>query len=397
MSDRPTILAISSYFKGERFLERAHERGARVYLLTLEGLLGDPWPRHALEDLVAQPAKSPLDVTLRIVAYLARTIKFDHVVALDDFDVETAAAIREHLRLPGMNTSTARLFRDKLAMRVRAQELGVPVPAFTALFSDADVRDYARRVPPPWMHKPRGQASAVGISKVKSEEELLRLVAEEGDLRAEHLLEAYLPGDVHHVDSLVAGGEILLEEAHRCGTPPFDVAHGGGVYSATTVARGSEDERALRALNRTLVLGFGLVDGTAHFEFIKAKDGSGFYFLEGGARVGGAHTTEMIEAATGLNPWSVWADLVLDGRRFHMPAATAGYGGLLITLSREEHPDLSRFDRPEVFYRAPEKFHAGLVFRAETHARVTELVDTHVERFRREITHVLPAPKEASH
>ena len=145
MSDRPTILAISSYFKGERFLERAHERGARVYLLTLEGLLGDPWPRHALEDLVAQPAKSPLDVTLRIVAYLARTIKFDHVVALDDFDVETAAAIREHLRLPGMNTSTARLFRDKLAMRVRAQELGVPVPAFTALFSDADVRDYAAR------------------------------------------------------------------------------------------------------------------------------------------------------------------------------------------------------------------------------------------------------------
>ena len=312
MSESTHVLCISSYFKGNRFLERLHERGAKVHLLTLDTLLGEPWSRHAITEVYGQPAKAPLDVTLRIVAYLMRAIRFDAVVALDDFDVETAAAVREMVRMPGMDVSTARLFRDKLAMRVRAQELGVPVPAFTGLFHDASIVEFTARVPPPWMHKPRGSASAVGIRKIASSAELWQLVDEEGDARADHVLERYLPGDVFHVDSLVSEGRILLEEVHRCDTPPFDVAHGGGVYCVTTAPRGSAEERELRALNRAVLEGFGMTEGTSHVEFIRARDGSGFAFLECGARVGGAHTTEMIEAAIGYSPWALWADLTLD-------------------------------------------------------------------------------------
>jgi hypothetical protein len=53
--------------------------------------------------------------------HLSRRVKIDAVVPLDDFDVEKAAALREHLRLPGMGDSQARLFRDKLAMRTTAK------------------------------------------------------------------------------------------------------------------------------------------------------------------------------------------------------------------------------------------------------------------------------------
>ena len=46
--------------------------------------------------------------------------KLDRIVALDEFDMETAATLREHLRMPGMGLTTMRYFRDKLAMRMRA-------------------------------------------------------------------------------------------------------------------------------------------------------------------------------------------------------------------------------------------------------------------------------------
>ena len=39
--------------------------------------------------------------------------------------MENAAALREHLRIPGMGLTTVRYFRDKLAMRGRAKEEGI--------------------------------------------------------------------------------------------------------------------------------------------------------------------------------------------------------------------------------------------------------------------------------
>ena len=48
---------------------------------------------------------------------MARGRRFDRVVALDEFDLEIAALIREHMRLPGMGVTATAFYRDKLAMR----------------------------------------------------------------------------------------------------------------------------------------------------------------------------------------------------------------------------------------------------------------------------------------
>jgi hypothetical protein len=54
------------------------------------------------------------------VSHLAKNEGIDRLVPLDDFDLEMAASLREHLRIPGMGETTIRYFRDKLAMRARA-------------------------------------------------------------------------------------------------------------------------------------------------------------------------------------------------------------------------------------------------------------------------------------
>ena len=46
--------------------------------------------------------------------------------------METAATLREHLRIPGMGLTTMRYFRDKLAMRMRALDRNVRVPDFVS-------------------------------------------------------------------------------------------------------------------------------------------------------------------------------------------------------------------------------------------------------------------------
>jgi biotin carboxylase len=396
-ADRPmTMLVLASYFKGERFLEQAHRRGARLYLFTQAALLSKPWPRHAVVDVFAQPDHSPLQHTLHAVAYLARSRIFDRVVALDDYDVETAAAIREHLRLPGMGDTTARYFRDKLAMRTKASESGIPVPPFVRIVNDDELRDFMANVPAPWMLKPRSEASAAGIVKVQTPEQLWRTLDTLGDRRSYFLLEKYLPGDVYHVDSIVKDRVALFSEVHRCGTPPFDVANGGGIYTSRTVERGSAIDVALRALNARILEELGLVQGVSHVEFIRTPEGQ-LYLLETSARVGGAHTAEMVETATGLNLWEQWADLEIDGPAYRLPPPRQEYGGLLMALARVERPDLSAYTEPEVVYRASEPFHAGLVVRSPSHSRVEALLDDYAGRMARDFLAVLPPQERPSH
>ena len=108
----PTILCMASYFKGGRFLESCKALGCHTILITSEDLADEPWPRASIDEFFVMPFNnlfSQPDIT-NAVSYLARTRKIDRIIALDDFDVETVADLREHLRMPGMGGSTARYF-----------------------------------------------------------------------------------------------------------------------------------------------------------------------------------------------------------------------------------------------------------------------------------------------
>src|SRR5262249_1683553 len=145
-----------------------------------------------------------------------RSRKIDRFVALDDFDIEVAAFLREHFRMTdtGHGESTARLFRDKLAMRVKAREIGIRIPEFCPLFNHAAVRSFLARVPGPWLVKPRSEASAAGIRKAQTADDVWKRIDELGDEQSFHLVEQMVPGDLFHVDSLSANGKVLFAEVN---------------------------------------------------------------------------------------------------------------------------------------------------------------------------------------
>jgi len=388
-----TVLCLASYEKGQEFIRECKRLGCRVLLLTLEKLRDADWPREAVDESFYMPEEFPLEALVRSVSFVARDRRVDRIVPLDDFDVETAAALREHLRLPGMGDTTARYFRDKLAMRVKARDHGILVPEFAHVLNREDIRDYVNRVPPPWVLKPRSEASAVGIRKVSSADELWPLLEELGDRQSFHLLERFVAGDIFHVDSIVSEREVVFAASSKYGVPPMEVAHGGGVFMTRVIARDSPDAQALEALNRDLLRTLGLARGVTHTEFIKGADGR-FYFLETAARVGGANIAEVVEAATGVNLWREWARIEVAGEHggYEVPEARDDYAGIVISLARQERPDTSAYDDPEIVFRLDKRHHVGLLVASRDPRRVEELLHTYVRRFLQDFSATLPAP-----
>ena len=176
-----TILCIATYFKGDAFLRECKALGCTVLLLTTDKLVGAEWPRDAIDEIHSVPRAAGDEAIRRHVDKVARRHRIDRIAALDDFDVEIAAMLREHLRVPGLGRTTASRFRDKLAMRMQARTLGIAVPEFSAVFNDQEVGDWANRVTPPWVLKPRSSAAAIGIRKIGDRDALWRALDDAGD------------------------------------------------------------------------------------------------------------------------------------------------------------------------------------------------------------------------
>ena len=392
---KPTILCISTYEKGQAFLREIARLGCDAVLLTVDRLEHADWPRESLARLITMPKDLTPQQVLNTVSYLAREQRIDRIVALDEFDLEVAALLREHMRLPGMGESLTRHFRDKLAMRIRAQQGGVPVPEFTGIFHCDDLRSFMRAVPGPWLLKPRTNASAIGIKTIRVADELWPILDQLGDLQSHYLLERFVPGEIFHVEGVTWKGRTLFGAPFKYGQPPMQTMHQGGVFSTRAVPRESSDACSLDTIHRQLIEALGLVYGVTHSEFIKSHADGTFYFLETAARVGGAYIAEVVEFATGLNPWVEWARLeaaALFEMEYALPPMQEGYAGSVICLARQEQPDTSSFDDPEVVRRLHKHHHAGLILRSGSPERVEALVQQYSERFLKEFCAVEPPP-----
>jgi biotin carboxylase len=377
-----TILCVATFLKGQEFLRECRRQGCRVLLLTDEKLRDADWPRESVDEFLYIRRDMPVSDVRLGAAHLARRESIQRIVALDDFDVELAAMLREHLFIPGMGETTGRAFRDKLAMRRRARAAGIPCPEFGHVLNSDAIAAWTQRVTPPWVLKPRGQAAAIGIRKLGSAEELGRSIEALGDRFAEYVLEQFIPGEVYHVDSIVFDRQVRFAIASRYSTPPMRVAHEGGIFATRTLHPSSPLSTAVLESNARVLGSFGLVRGASHTEFIRAESGD-WYFLETSARVGGAFIVDVIEAATGVNLWREWAKVEIAGEegRYETPVPRESCGGIVLSLARQEFPDLSGYTDPEIAVRVRKSHHAGLIVSSPSEARVNELLDEYTRRF----------------
>jgi len=392
-----TFLCITCEFKGSAFLQAIHDLGHRVYLVTSAKTKEEAWPHHAITEIFYMPESDgrlwSIDDLITGTAYLYRHHKIDRIISLDDYDVSKAALLREEFRSPGMGQTTARHFFDKLAMRMIAKEAGILIPGFTSLYNNDEIHRFFGESEGPWLVKPRMDAGALGIRKLHSEADFWDWEREAGDRRHKFLVEEFKPGDILHVDTLFMNYKLLFHRASEYLNPPFDIAHGGGIFQSHTLEVNSKDDKELKKLNQQVLKAFGLKHGASHSEFIRNHKDGKYYFLETSARVGGAHLADMVEAASGVNLWKEWAKIelaLLEDSTYKAPKAENGNAGIIVTLSKYEHIDYSQFQDEEIWWTLPKPYHVGLILKHEKRERILELLNQYAHRIRNEFSTSVP-------
>lgn len=167
------------------------------------------------------------------------------------------------------------------------------------------------------------------------------------------------------------------------------------MFTTEVLDRDDEESRQLLDLNAQLLSAFRLKDGPSHTEFIRADADGQIYFLETSARVGGAHIADLIEAASSVNLWAEWAKIECTGPRnaYAPPRARSDYAGLLVSLSRQQEPDTSAYNDPEVVWRMHRPHHVGLIVQSPDRSRVAQLIAAYSRRIQDDFGATLP-PRE---
>jgi biotin carboxylase len=191
-----------------------------------------------------------------------------------DRAVPVVAGVAEALDLPGIGTETAHLMTNKIAMRRRLADAGVPQPRFAAVRHIRDVRPAAEAVGFPAVLKPADSAGQRGLFLVASLDDLERhlhaALAESTDEEA--ILESYHAGLEVNGLLVVRDGEVTVVTLSDRRRPPgvgFGVAL-AHVYPSTLFGEAlAEVERVGRATVHAL----GLRDGIAYPQVIWGDDG----------------------------------------------------------------------------------------------------------------------------
>ena len=95
--------------------------------------------------------------------------------------------------------------------------------------------------------------------------------------------------------------------------------------------------------------------------------------------------------------WAEWAKIEVASARglaYEPPVPQESYGGLLVSLSRQEWPDYSSFTDPELVWTMRMHHHVGFILKSPDLARVEHLLGEYADRVRRDFH--ASAPQEES-
>jgi len=225
------------------------------------------------------------------------------------------AQVREELGIPGMDTATARNFRDKAQMKSVLQAAGVPCARHRLADSAAAAASFADEVGYPLVVKPPAGAGAKSTFRLD----------DAGDLKAwldaappapgrPALLEEFLTGDEGSYDSVMTDGRIVWDSVSCYLPTPLEVLRHPWIQWAVLMPReiGGPEYDGIRAIAPTALRALGLATGLTHMEWFRRPDGS-VAVSEVAVRPPGAQITSMLCYAHDFDLYRAWAELMVHG------------------------------------------------------------------------------------
>jgi hypothetical protein len=207
---------------------------------------------------------------------------FDRIVGISEYDLQTAARLRDVFHVRGDDPAFVARFKDKVVMKRLVAATNIRIPRFIPLTPPVPAGEIASDLGFPIIIKPRIGAGSDGVQKVSSIAELHDALAQLELAKFE--CEEYIGGDIFHVDGLRRANELCFASASAYVNTCLDFALGKPLGSVLLDPSPKRDE--IIGFSARCLDSLGVSDGVFHLELIESVSGD-LAFLEIGLRCGG--------------------------------------------------------------------------------------------------------------
>jgi len=296
-----TLLIISGGVEAADAALRAKEMG--LYVVVSDRDPQAPGFAHADSCLIAD-VYGPTETAAAAERYHRKIRRIDGVICVAADAPRTTAAVAERLGLPGLSRASAELACDKLAMKRRFAEAGVPIPWFSEIETPQALQRVAIERGRDLVIKPADSRGSRGVQRVAQVEDLTKafLFARSHSPSERVMVEQYLDGPQISTESVIVDG--------RCYTPgfsdrnyefleryaPYFIENGGDLPSHLA----PELQAKVKDVVARAAAALGVTNGTVKGDIV-VHDGEA-YVIELAARLsGGFFCTREIPLNTGVD------------------------------------------------------------------------------------------------
>ena len=282
------------------------------------------------------PSVCDVDAMAQVVRWLQGKLWIDRLEATVEAHILPVAQVREMCGIPGTSVRTAYLCRDKPAMKEALREAGIPCAQSTGASSPEEAREFAERVGYPLIAKPRSAAGAAGTSRLDSDEDLERAIAEHG-LEHGHsvALEEFVEGHEGFYDTLSIGGEIVHEFVTHYYPNVLEAMRTRWIspqFITTNRLEHADGYDEVREMGRRANEALGIETSATHMEWFFGP--KGLRFSEIGCRPPGVGAWDLYCAANDFDLYHEWGEAIVHGRPVRQPSRRFAAG--IVTLRPDQ-------------------------------------------------------------
>jgi hypothetical protein len=332
------FLAPDTHVYNHGFLRALKALGAKVSAIGMTG-----------KDRLSAGARQPLDGyrhcdrLLEADALLAAakelaTPAFDRIETIDEPLVEPAAALRERLGVPGLPLRTARLCRDKVAMKAFLRQHEIPCAMSGSVQSPADAHTFVERWGYPVILKPVAGFGSLSTYRCADRTELdAALTKLKPSQQHAVAIEEFIEGHEGFFDSLCDADGVRHEFASHYYPGCLEASKQRWISPQIAVSNRIEQGgyEELRTLNRRVVNALGLQHCATHMEWFFGPKGR--KFSEIGARPAGEKIWDMYGVGNEFDVYREWALTILGRPSEQRPSRRFSTGSIQIRPSQDGH------------------------------------------------------------